>query len=193
METIVKIRDYIQKVEVLEDPCESFITLTLNYGLLPKDGLRKTGFIIDEIVRKYDGRMSIDVNLYSNEEDIATINCAISGDNHQGRVNLILSEIYDTIYPERRIFPISVGSITATTTISKTNTYFISILVYNTITQKICDEINKTIKDFCGITKDNREIQVHSYLDPIYICIYFNSLDAAIWFHKTIKLIEQTE
>lgn len=185
---MIKIGDFFENTEVLVDNYNSTcIIFKVRLNILLEDYFRRIIFLINDVVKNYKGNVSSNISLF--EDGISTIECSFEGDDHWVRSNLFMSEISNKIFPERRKFPIYIGNEVSFTG----KNFIINILIYNTISQETCDEINNLIKDFCGEIKNNEIIRVHNYFDPIQIDISFKDKEAALWFQKTLKLIEQTE
>ena len=184
---MIKIGDFFENTEVLiNDYNSTCIIFKIRLNILPEDYSRRIVFLIDNTVKNYKGNISNNISLF---EEMMTIECSFEGDDHWTRSNLFMSEISNKIFPERRKFPIYIGNEVSFTR----ENFIISILIYNTISQETCDEISNLIKDFNGEIKNNEIIRVHNYFDPIQINISFKDKEAALWFQKTLKLIEQIE
>lgn len=62
--------------------------------------------------------------------------------------------------------------------------------VYKNIPQELCNELNKTIKDFNGEIVSKKEmIETHQYDDPDYYYISFSDTVAKEYFIKTLDLM----
>lgn len=70
------------------------------------------------------------------------------------------------------------------------NKNLIYLSVYKNIPQELCNELNKTIKDFNGeIVSRMKMIETHQYDDPDYHYISFSDTIAKEYFIKTLDLI----
>lgn len=62
--------------------------------------------------------------------------------------------------------------------------------VYKNIPQELCNELNKTIKDFNGeVVSKMKIIETHQYEEPDYYYIYFSNTTAKEYFIKTLDLM----
>ena len=70
------------------------------------------------------------------------------------------------------------------------NNNLIYLNVYKNIPQELCNELNKTIKDFNGeIVSKMKKIETHQYDDPDYYYISFSDTIAKEYFIKTLDLM----
>lgn len=70
------------------------------------------------------------------------------------------------------------------------NKNLIYLSVYKNIPQELCNELNKTIKDFNGeILSKMKIIETHQYNDPDYYYISFSDTIAKEYFIKTLDLM----
>lgn len=64
------------------------------------------------------------------------------------------------------------------------------LIVYKNIPQELCNELNKTIKDFNGeIVSKIKMIETHQYDDPDHYYISFSNTTAKEYFIKTLDLM----
>lgn len=64
------------------------------------------------------------------------------------------------------------------------------LIIYKNIPQELCNELNKTIKDFNGeVVSKMKIIETHQYDEPDYYYISFSNTTAKEYFMKTLDLI----
>ena len=185
-----RIWDYIKDVTWMDDSYTTRITFSINLDTLPVNSMRGVNYVIKEIVTKYGGKIYSEIDLYG-EGNILNIECTVEGCDRLEKSNAIVGNIRNTLFPVHRDLPIDVNYI-GTTPVNKEG-YVVQIIIYNTIKKETCDEINKLIKEFQGKEMNGDKARVHFDFEPTCINAVFKSQDAAMWFYKTIKLIEELE
>ena len=186
----IRIWDYIKDVTWMDDSYTNTIRITfsINLDTLPVNNMREVNYVIKEIATKYGGKIYNEIDLYG-EGNILNIECTVEGCDRLEKSNAIVGKIRDSLFSVRKDLPIDANYI-GTTPVYKGG-YVVQIIIYNTIKKETCDEINKLIKDFQGKEMNGDKARVHSDFEPTCINAVFKSQDAAKWFYKTIKLIEE--
>ncbi len=188
----IRIWDYIKDVTWMDDSHTTSITFSINLDILPVNNIREIEYVIKEIATKYGGKIYNEIDLIYGEGNILNVECTVEGCDRLEKSNAIVGKIRDSLFTvHNRDLPIDVNYI-GTTPVNK-GVYVVQIIIYNTIKKETCDEINELIKDFQGKEMNGDKARVHSDFEPTCINAVFKSQDAAMWFYKTIKLIEELD
>lgn len=195
----IKINDLIESKSILSGGNVSdndFIEISLFLKFKDSDfgeNSRKIGLAINQLVEKYKGIYSKatqfnfrkDFGYYEYDRD--KIICLFSGPNYKTNSEFFLLELNDLTYDPDKKYPIKVSFFDEKSKLG----YLVQISIYSTITEELCKEINSSIEEFNGDEIRGFKADPHNYCSPDKLNVYFPSWDAAWWFYKSIKMIEE--
>jgi hypothetical protein len=197
----IKISDLIESKTILSSDNingNDFIEISLFLKFKCDDfgeNSRKIGLVLSQLVEKYKGEYSKCAQFYMEtgdefgryKYDCDKVTCTFSGPNYKVNSEFFLLELNDLTYNPDRKYPIKVYFLDERGNLG----YRVQISIYNTITEELCEEINSSIKEFNGKEIHSFKAKPHNYCSPDPLNIYFSSRDAAWWFYKSIKMIEE--
>ncbi len=192
----IKINDLIESKSILNEIGDNgFIEIFLFLKFKDSDfgeNSRKIGLAINQLAEKYKGEYSKEAQFYFRDDfgyeyDRDKIICSFSGPNYKTNSEFFLLELNDLTYDPDKIYPIKVSFLDEKSNLG----YRVQISVYSTITEELCKEINSSIEEFNGEEIHGFKANPHNYCSPDKLNVYFPSWDAAWWFYRSIKIIEE--